>query len=164
MSGNDSLEGRIGYRFKKPEFLKRALIHASAQGAGGVTQDDVAYAQRLSWLGDSVLEMIVSDKLYRDFPRATNEDLHNWSIRLTEDRTLARVAKELGLESSMVIGESLRLDPGALDRHVMLADALEAVLAAIYVDGGLQSAQGVVQKIFAGDFLSLLKFVHPSEK
>src|SRR6059036_3119259 len=67
------LEDRLGYHFEEPELLRRALIHPSAERTGSVTPEDIAHARRLSWLGDSVLDMVVSDKLYTLFPTATKE-------------------------------------------------------------------------------------------
>jgi ribonuclease III len=155
----DSLEELLGYRFQKHELLRRALLRPSAQGAEAVTQDDIAAAGRLSWLGDSVLEIIVSDTLYSLFPKASEDDLHNWSVRLTNNDTLGRVAQELGLKRAMVIGKSLQQNPEEKDTHVMLASALEAVLGAIYLDGGIKSARAAVQKILAEDFRKLLEQV-----
>jgi ribonuclease III len=155
----DSLEELLGYRFQKHDLLRRALLHPSAQGAEAVTQDDIAAAGRLSWLGDSVLEIIVSDTLYSQFPKANEKDLHKWSVQLTNNDTLGRVAQELGLKRAMVIGKSLQQNPEAKDTHVMLASALEGVLGAIYLDGGIKSARAAVQKILAEDFRKLLEQV-----
>lgn len=157
MSELDSLEERLGYRFEKPELLRRALTQPSAQGADGVTQEEIEYAKHLSWLGDSVLDMVISDKLFTLFPSATVEKLHSWSASLTNDQNLGRVAKELGLEESMTIGPSLQRNLEAKDRHIMLAGALEAILGAIYLEGGIQRVQVAVGRIFAGDFRKLLE-------
>src|SRR2546427_11891358 len=103
------LEERLGYKFEEPELLRRALIHSSAKGAGGVSPENVAYSLRLSWLGDSVLDMVVSEKLCSLFPTAVTDDFHRWCVSLTNNKTLGRVAAGLGLAKGMAIGKSLRL-------------------------------------------------------
>lgn len=151
------LEDRLGYHFEEPELLRRALIHPSAEGAKGVTREDTGHARRLSWLGDSVLDMVVSDKLYSLFPTATKDELHHWCVRLTNNKTLGRVAQELGVAEAMVIGKSLQQNLAAKDRHVMLASALEAVIGAIFVDGGIQRVRAVIRRVLAADFRKLLE-------
>jgi len=151
------LEERIGYAFEEPELLRRALIHPSAEGIKGVTREDAAFAQRLSWLGDSILDMVVSDKLYTLFPTATRDELHHWCVRLTNNRALGKVGVELELRKAMIIGKSLVKDFEATDRPIMFAGALEALLGAIYVDGGIQKARAAIRRILAGDFKKLLE-------
>jgi len=157
------LEGRLGYHFEEPELLRRALIHPSATGMRGVTQEDIAHARRLSWLGDSVLDMVVSHKLYSLFPTASKDDLHRWCVHLTNNKTLGRVALELDLENEMTVGPSVRQNLQAKDKHVMLAGALEAVLGSVFVDGGLQRVRAVVRRILAEEFRRLLEHAEESE-
>ncbi len=157
------LEERLGYRFQEPELLRRALIHTSAKGTRGVTSEDVAYSLRLSWLGDSVLDLVVSEKLCLLFPTAVKDDLHRWCVSLTNNRTLGRVAAGLGLEEGMAIGKSLRQNLEAKDKHVMLAGALEAVFGAIFMDGGIQRARAVIRRVLEKDFGKLLEHVEDME-
>jgi ribonuclease III len=153
------LEQRLGYQFEEPELLRRALIHPSAKGAQGVSPEDIAYSLRLSWLGDSVLDLVVSEKLCSLFPMAVKDDLHHWCVNLTNNKTLGRVAMDLGLEKGILIGKSLKLNLEARDRHKMLAGALEAVFGAIHLDGGIGKARTVIRAVLKDDFARLLEHV-----
>ena|SRR2546427_5511376 len=153
------LESRLGYHFEEPELLRRALIHPSAEGTQGVNREDTASARRLSWLGDSVLDMVVSDKLYTLFPIAPKDDLHRWCVRLTNNKTLGRIATELEIEKAMVTGKSLQQASATKDRHIMLASALEAIFGAIYLDGGVQRVRAVIRRVLAKDLGRLLEHV-----
>ena len=157
------LEDHIGYCLEEPELLRRALIHPSAEGTKGVTPEDVAHARRLSWLGDSILDMVVSDKLYSLFPTATKDDLHHWCVDLTNNKTLGRVALGLGLEEAMAIGKSVQQNLVAKDKHKMLAGTIEAIIGAVFVDGGIQKARAVVRRVLAEDFKKLLEHVEVAE-
>lgn len=146
------LEERLGYRFEDSGLLRRALIHRSAKGADGVSPEDVASSLRLSWLGDSVLDMVVSEKLCSMFPAATKKDLHRWSVELTNNKTLGRVASQLGLGRGIVIGRAMKMNLNAKDRHTMLAGALEAIFGAVLLDSDVQSARSVIRRVLKADF------------
>ena len=163
MTGLAWLEERLGYHFEEPELLRRALIHPSAKGASGVAPEDIAYSLRLSWLGDSVLDMVVSEKLWSLFPSAVKEELHRWCVGLTNNKTLGRVAGGLGLEEGMTIGRSLKQNLQAKDKHIMLAAALEAVFGAIFLDGGIQKTRAVMRRVLERDFAKLLEHVEEAE-
>lgn len=105
----------------------------------------------------------MSDKLYSLFPTATKDDLHHWSVALTSNKTLGRVATDLGLEEAMVIGKSLQQNLQAKDRHVTLAGALEPVFGAIFVDDGIRGARAVILRVLAGDFRKMLEHVEEAE-
>ncbi len=154
MPNTNSLEDLFGYHFQDPGLLSKAMIHGSARDTKGIGQDEIVYAQRLSWLGDSVLDLIISHELYSRFPKLSKEDLNDYHIQLTNNDALGRLAQELGLRPAMVIGKSLQQDRKGPD-HVMLAGALEAVLGAIYLDGGIQSAQKAVRRILSANFRKL---------
>ncbi|HEX9430559.1 MAG TPA: ribonuclease III domain-containing protein [Candidatus Bathyarchaeia archaeon] len=151
------LEERLRYSFQEPELLRRALIHPSAKGSKDVTAEDVAYSLRLSWLGDSVLDMVVSEKLWSLLPNATKDELHHSCVGLTNNRTLGRVAAGLGLEEGMAIGKSVKQDLQGKDKHMMLAGALEAVFGAIFLDGGIQKARATIRRVLDRDFETLLE-------
>jgi ribonuclease-3 len=151
------LEERLGYSFEEPELLRRALIHPSAKGIGGVTQEDAAHLKRLSWLGDAVLGMVVSDKLYSLFPSASRDQLHRWRARLTNNKILGLAARRLELEKAMVIAVSTRQNPTAANSLEMFATALESVIGAVFVDGGVSKARTVIRRILAEEFMKLLE-------
>lgn len=128
----------IDYRFDDPELLTRALTHRSHGGP---------HYERLEFLGDGLLNGIIADLLYRRRPHAPEGDLSRLRSRLVRDTTLAEIATELGL------GDRLRLGPGELrsgghQRQSILADVLEALIGAIYLDGGFGAAREVVLALF----------------
>jgi ribonuclease III len=137
------LEAKIGHGFADPELLAQALTHVSA--AGG------AYAksyQRLEFLGDRVLGLAVADMLYATFPKASEGDLSRRLSELVRKETCADVAASWG------IGPYLRLGGGEVQSGVrknrsVLADACEAVLGAVFLDGGYPAARGVVERAFS---------------
>ena len=132
--------GRLAYAFSRPELLKQALTHPSAGGNNN---------RRLEFLGDAVLELVSSDSLYRRHEDALEGGLTHMRQRLVQRATLAEVADELGL------GHRLRyqgadLAPGGPAHEAMLGDALEAVFAAVWLDGGVEPAAALFEKLFAG--------------
>ncbi len=129
----DSIAG-IDYRFEDPRLLEEALTHRSI-GAGT--------NERLEFLGDSVLGMIVSSRLFERFPNAPEGDLTRMRARLVRGSTLSRLGRELNL------GKEIMMDPGVMKsagfrNASILADAVEALIGAIYLDGGYNAARAVV--------------------
>ena len=123
-----ALDARLGYQFRNRGLLEQALCHRSAGKPNN---------ERLEFLGDAVLGFVVADLLCRRFPDAAEGELSRLRSLLVQRGTLAELARELQL------GESLRLGPGELksggaERESILADAMEAVVSALYLDGGLQ--------------------------
>ncbi|MEQ9145053.1 MAG: ribonuclease III [Parvibaculaceae bacterium] len=133
------LEGKIGYRFTDRTLAERALTHASTAIAEGST----GY-ERLEFLGDRVLGLIVADLLYRRFPAENEGDLAVRLNALVRAETCADVARELDLGAAlrMTKGEE---KAGAALRGSILADVCEALIAAIYLDGGVEKARGFVE-------------------
>lgn len=135
----------IEYSFDDPALLERALTHRSVGRANN---------ERLEFLGDAVLNFVIADLLYHDRPQVAEGALSRLRARLVREHTLAEVGRELQL------GDSLRLGPGELKsggflRDSILADAVEAVLGAVYLDGGFDSAAGVIQTLFASRIAAL---------
>ncbi len=133
------LQRQLGYCFADAAWLQRALTHRSAAPD---------HNERLEFLGDAVLGFEISDTLYRRHPEADEGQLSRMRAQLVKRETLASVARELGL------GEHLRLGPGELrsggqSRTSTLADALEAVIAAVYLDGGMAAARGLIEHLLA---------------
>jgi len=136
------LEGRLGHRFADRGILERALTHRSAGGAR-------ASNERLEFLGDAVLGLAAAELLLEAHPDADEGELSRRRAWLVRESTLAALARELAL------GDLLRLGPGELRsggfrRESILADALEAVLGAVYLDGGFEAARAVVRRLLAG--------------
>ena len=133
------LQSALGYRFVDQMVLARALTHRSA----GPTHNE-----RLEFLGDSVLSIVISDNLYRRYPEATEGELTRCRARLVRQETLAVVAQELGLAEALAVGLAMG-ERGSADRPGVLADALEALIGAVFIDGGYPAVVLTVEGIFA---------------
>lgn len=134
----DALQQRFGYRFTQPALLSRALTHRSA-GAD--------HNERLEFLGDAVLQTAVSALLYDRFAGSDEGDLTRVRAHLVREDSLHRLALTLGLPEALRLSEGEARGGGAL-RPSILADALEALIGAAYLDGGFATAQAIVQRLF----------------
>jgi ribonuclease-3 len=137
------LEARLGYRFAAAGLLDRALTHPSAVSDRGAGQLD-SY-QRLEFLGDRVLGLVVADLLMEAFPGADEGELHRRHASLVRKETCAEVGSELGLGDAVRLGEGEE-NSGGREKLTILGDACEAVIGAIYVDGGLEPARALIER------------------
>jgi ribonuclease III len=126
---------RIGHRFSDPDLLRRALTHRS---------HGPAHNERLEYLGDSVLNCAVALELYHRFPALTEGDLSRLRANLVNQQSLATVAQQFAFGARLRLGEG-ELKSGGARRPSMLADAVEAVVGAAFLDGGFTAAHRVVQ-------------------
>jgi ribonuclease-3 len=133
-----ALERRLGHKFADPRLLEQALTHRS-RGADNY--------ERLEFLGDGVLGCAVADELYARFPQLSEGKLTRLRASLVREETLAQVGKELGVEALVRLGEG-ELAAGPEPRPSILADALEAVLGAVFLDGGYAAARKAVLAAF----------------
>ena len=131
-----NLMNNLGYQFKDPALLKRALTHPS-MGA----EDN----QRLEFLGDAVLQYIMSDILYHTHPKDREGSLTHLRALLVCEAALSQVARSLHVGDALIMdkGEALT---GGRGKPSVLCDAMEAILAAAYLDGGLDAARGIIQR------------------
>lgn len=132
---------KIGYTFKEPDILLLALKHRSYLIKTGESRS--ASNERLELLGDAVLGLVVTEFLYNKYPRDTEGILTNYKSLLVSGRVLARVAKEINLGKYLLLNES-EARSGGRKRSSILADAVESVLGAIYLDGGLEEARSFI--------------------
>ena len=139
-----ALEDRIGYRFAEKALLDRALTHISAL-SGGATR--VNSYQRLEFLGDHVLGLVISDMLYRSFPKANEGELSRRLADLVRKDTCADVARAMELGPELKLGSSESHAGGRL-RTTILADACEALVGAVYIDGGYPAADALVERFW----------------
>lgn len=142
------LVSRLGYTFQNPALLHQALTHRS-RGSGN--------NERLEFLGDSVLSLVISTRLYRDFSELTEGELSRLRAHLVKEAALAEVAKSIRLGESLVLGEG-ELKSGGFRRPSILADTMEAVFGAVYVDGGLAAAVEIIERLYQ----PLLKELDPT--
>ena len=133
------LQDRIGYRFGKPKLLTEALTHASA----AYGQQHVADYERLEFLGDRVLGLAIAEHLLQTYPDAHEGDLARRLNNLVRKETCAAVAEELDLGPFLILGDSEAVAGGRRKRTI-LADVCEALLGAIYLDGGWEPARQFV--------------------
>lgn len=137
-----SLEEKLGYSFQNISLLEHALTHSSYanESRGRYTSNE-----RLEFLGDSVLGMVVADHLYRTCPDMPEGELTRTRAALVCEESLVEVAQELGLGDYLRLGKGEELS-GGRHRPSIQADAVEAVLAAVYLDGGIGSARKLIHR------------------
>jgi ribonuclease-3 len=138
------LEERIGYRFKDGALLDCALTHISAlKGA----RNRAGSYQRLEFLGDHVLGLVISDVLFRAFPKADEGELSRRLADLVRKETCAEIAVTIELGSAIKLGSS-EANAGGRKRPAILADVCEALIGAVYLDGGYPAAEGLVERLW----------------
>jgi len=140
-----TLRERLGYAFRRPELLAQALTHRS-YGA--------SHNERLEFVGDAVLNCVVAAALFERFPAIPEGELSRVRASLVNRGTLARLARALALSGEIRLGEG-ELKSGGADRPSMLADALEAIFGAIFVDAGYDAARAVIERVYAEEFIDL---------
>lgn len=129
----------LPYRFARPELLGEALTHRSAGRRNN---------ERLEFLGDAVLNFLIAEALYRRVPDADEGGLSRLRANLVRRETLAGIASDLRLGEALVLGPG-ELKSGGFRRESILADALEAVIGAVYLDGGFEACSQLVGRLFA---------------
>ena len=137
------LEGRIGYRFKDREILTRALTHSSYSNETGLKNHHIFCNERLEFLGDSVLSIVSSRYLYTKFADCPEGELTRMRAEVVCERALSGYAESIGLGQHLLLGVGEEKNNGR-ERKSILADAFEAVIGAIYLDGGIENARKFV--------------------
>jgi ribonuclease-3 len=130
------LKNTLDYQFEDVALFEQALTHRSATGANN---------ERLEFLGDAVLDFVVSEALFRSHANAAEGDLSRLRASLVKDTSLARLATELGLGEHLILGGGER-KTGGHRRESILADALEAIFGAVYMDTGFDAARTIIQR------------------
>jgi ribonuclease-3 len=148
------LEDRIGHRFADKVLLERALTHISALSGG--PQNRAASYQRLEFLGDHVLGLVISDMLFRAFPKANEGEMSRRLADLVRKDTCAEVARAMDLGPALKLGNS-ESHAGGRKRATILADACEALVGAVFVDGGYGSAAIVIERFWKERMLKPLR-------
>jgi ribonuclease-3 len=135
------LETALGYRFHDITLLQNALTHSSY--ANERWHDSLRSNERLEFLGDSILGMVVAEHLYRNFPDRPEGELTRMRADMVCEQSLAAVANKLGLGQHMLLGHGEERF-GGKNRPSILADAVESIIAACYLDGGFEAASGFI--------------------
>ena len=148
----DSLELRISYFFQHPELLQEALTHPSLPYE---SKNPQRHNQRMEYLGDAVLQLVLSEAIYHQFPCDDEGLLTKLRTRLVQTRTLAHIARHLGLGKDLLLGRGEESN-GGRSRESTLADVMESIIGAVYLDGGIEAARPFVLKHWETDLAALL--------
>ena len=133
------LNKALHYRFRDTDLFAQALTHRSATGRNN---------ERLEFLGDAVLDFVISDLVFKIRPEASEGDLSKLRSSLVKDTSLASLAVDLGLGEYLILGSGER-KTGGHRRDSILADALEAIFGAVYLDSGVDAAKEIIEHVFA---------------
>ena len=147
MSKIADLENKIGYQFKQPELLRQALTHSSYANEKHKKQSD---NERLEFLGDAVLELVSSEFIFKNYGKMPEGEMTKFRASIVCEPTLALCTKELDLGKYLYLGKGEDMT-GGRTRKSVLSDALEAVIGAIYLDGGFDAAREFVHRFILVD-------------
>ena len=138
------LQENLGLYFKNLDLLKQAVVHRSYLNEH--PDFKTGHNERLEFLGDAVLEIAVTEYLYLTYPEVPEGDLTNWRASLVNSKMLYEVAHELGIEKNLYLSKGEAKDKNKKSRQFILADAVEAVIGAIYLDQGIKVAKKFILK------------------
>ena len=141
--GFESFEKGIGVQFKQPELLRQAFTHRSYLNEH--REEEVEHNERLEFLGDAVLELVVTHYLYAQYPDKPEGDLTAFRAALVNAVTLANVAAEIGMNDHLLLSRGEAKDTGRA-RSILLANAIEALIGAIYLDQGYDAAEKFIER------------------
>ncbi len=144
----NALTAKLGYDIVDQALLQSALTHGSHDAQRGASGTDY---QRLEFLGDRVLGLAIADELYRRFPKAKEGELSARLNMLVSGATCADVARDIGLARFIRLGKQAR-DDGARDSDNILGDVMEALIGAVYIEGGMDEARSLVLRLWEGRF------------
>lgn len=167
MSANDltKLEKRLEIVFQNKDLIKQALVHRSYLNEH--PDFPLGHNERLEFLGDAVLEIVVTEFLYLNFPSTPEGDLTNWRASLVNAKMLYKVAAELNIEECLYLSKGETRDKNKKSRQFILANAVEAIIGATYLDQGIDTAKkfilkNVVTKL--DDILKNQKYLDPKSR
>lgn len=140
------LESLLGHNFQRPELLQIALTHRSYHFENKTISP--GHFERFEFLGDAVLDLVMSEILMTSFPNVEEGTLSKWRASLVNETVLSEIAREIGLTRFLYLGKSEAQNRNQA-RPRLLASALEAILAALYTDGGLEAARALITRLFA---------------
>ena len=151
--GYKQLQEKIGYTFRDEKLLIRALTHSSYRNEKQSAKD----YERLEFLGDAVLELTVSDFLYKDNPKMKEGEMTKMRASLVCEPTLAYCAKALSLKDYILLGKGEE-KTGGRSRESIISDVFEATIGALYLDGGLEQAAGFIKEYVLTDYRNKIEF------
>ncbi|MBI2097532.1 MAG: ribonuclease III [Candidatus Vogelbacteria bacterium] len=149
----NQLASRLGLTFREPKLLRQALTHRSFLNEH--READWEHNERLEFLGDAVLELVMTDYLFRRYPEKSEGDLTSYRAALVNTQTIAEVASELGVNEYLLLSRGEAKDTGRA-RAVILANTFESLIGAVYLDQGLEIARQFIEKHLASRTATLL--------
>ncbi len=152
VSSSDSLQSLLGYRFKALALLEEALTHSSHVNEQKTVP--LPHNERLEFLGDAVLSLVMSEYLASALPQSSEGTLSKLKAKVVSEGSLAQMARRLGLGEHLKLGRGEDRSKGR-EKDSLLADALEAVLAAVHLDGGFEASRAVTRHIFAEELANI---------
>jgi ribonuclease-3 len=153
------LEKAVGHRFKKQGLLEMALTHASMRGGKRAQNDN----ERLEFMGDRVLGLAIAELLSEQFPDASEGELARRYNRLVRGETCAKIARALSLGKHLILSES-EAGSGGRAKNTILADGMEALLGAIFLDAGFDTARTAVRRLWTSPSEELQTTARPDAK
>ena len=148
MTKLEELQNKIGYKFTDENLLRQAVTHSSFANEKHLKKH--SDNERLEFLGDAVLEIVSSEFLYKSYPKKSEGDLNKFRASLVCEPTLALCTREIDLGKYLYLGKGEDLNGGRM-RNSILSDALEAVIGAIYLDGGFENAKKFIHRFILTD-------------
>ena len=145
MENSQKLREHLGYEFRDLKLLRNALTHSSS--INETHQQYYDNNERLEFLGDAVLETVISERLYHLLPKEEEGRLTRLRASIVCEESLAEIGTALGVGEALMLGRGEE-HSGGRKRNSMIADGVEAIIGAIYLDGGFYEAQGVVLRLF----------------
>ncbi len=149
-----AIQDHLGYQFKNPDHLRLAFIHRSF--ANEYPPVEGQHNERLEFLGDSVLGLIVSDFLYTSLPQEAEGELSHLRAYLVDAERCSKYTQMLGVGEWVLLGRGEQMNEGR-GRETILADLFEAIIGAIFIDGGLDAAKDFFKKHFSGEVTGAMK-------
>lgn len=145
-SNISELEKTLEHTFEKQDFIKQALVHRSYINEH--PSFALGHNERLEFLGDAVLELIVTEFLYKNYPESPEGELTNWRASLVNTKSLSDVAEMIALNKYLYLSHGESKDDKSKARQIILANAVEAIIGALYLDSGLEVAKNFIDKYF----------------
>ncbi len=154
MKDFSKLENRLDVKFKNIDFLRQAMVHRSYLNEH--PDFGLPHNERLEFLGDAVLEIIVTESLFNNYPTTPEGDLTNWRASLVNFKMLSTVAQELKIEEFLYLSRGESKDKNSKARQYILANAMESLIGAIYLDQGIKSSKKFVKRVILAKLDNIL--------
>jgi ribonuclease-3 len=148
------LEKKLGIEFKNKDLLTQAFVHRSYLNER--PNFKLFHNERLEFLGDAVLELVVTEELYKSYPKKLEGELTNWRAALVNAKMLTKVAQKIGLNDFLLLSKGEAREGGKA-RQYILADAFEAFMGALYLDQGYKASKEFIQKYLMSELPEILE-------